>query len=75
MAGYAIDVDCNAGMIMPLLAIQQGIQSIPSELLHPAFEKLETYMRGKYREISLEELVQETVDSICRAGAQNTGHV
>ena len=32
-------------------------------------------MRGKYREISLEELVQETVDSICRAGAQNTGHV
>lgn len=30
-------------------------------------------MRGKYREISLEELVQETVDSICRAGAQNTG--
>ena len=70
-----IDVDCNAGMIMPLLAIQQGIQSIPSELIHPAFEKLETYMRGKYREISLEELVQETVDSICRAGAQNTGHV
>lgn len=59
-----VDVDCNAGMIMPLLAIQQGIQAIPSELIHPAFSRLDTYMRGRYRSISLDELVQETVKSI-----------
>lgn len=59
-----IDVDCNAGMIMPLLAIQQGIKAIPAELVHPAFSKLDTYMRGEYRVISLDELVQKTVKSI-----------
>ena len=59
-----VDVDCNAGMIMPLLAIQQGTKAIPSELIHPAFSRLDTYMRGEYRTISLEELVQKTVKSI-----------
>ena len=28
-----VDVDCNAGMIMPLLAIQQGMKAIPPELI------------------------------------------
>ena len=50
--------------IMPLLAIQQGTKAIPSELIHPAFSRLDTYMRGEYRTISLEELVQKTVKSI-----------
>ena len=51
-------------MIMPLLAIQQGTKAIPAELIHPAFSRLDTYMRGEYRTISLEELVQKTVKSI-----------
>ena len=62
-----VDVDCNAGMIMPLLAIQQGMKAIPSELIHPAFSRLDTYMRGEYRTISLQDLVQETVKSVKKA--------
>lgn len=62
-----IDVDCNAGMIMPVLAIQQGMGIIPEELIHPAFERLDTYMRGKYRSISLEELVRDTLSGIKKA--------
>lgn len=58
-----IDADCNAGMIMPLLAIQKGMGIIPKDLLHPAFEKLTTYMRG-YEIITLDELVQDTLYSI-----------
>ncbi len=65
-----IDVDCNAGMIMPLLAIQQGISSIPEELIHPAFGELITYMRGEYRKLSMEELVQKTINSIRNAEHQ-----
>ena len=62
-----IDVDCNAGMIMPLLTIQQGMSIIPEELLHPAFHRLDTYMRGRFRSISLDQLVDDTLYSIKKA--------
>lgn len=62
-----IDADCNAGMIMPLLAIQRGMSIIPKKLVHPAFSELTTYMRGDYRKISLEELVDDTFHSIIKA--------
>lgn len=58
-----IDVDCNAGMIMPLIGIQKGFDSIPKRLVHEAFFTLETYMRG-YERISLDELVEETISSM-----------
>lgn len=61
-----IDADCNAGMIMPILAIQQGMRIIPKKLIHPAFEELITYMRGKQK-ITLEELVDDTLNSIVHA--------
>lgn len=61
-----IDVDCNAGMIMPLLAIQKGMGIIPKELMHPAFSELVTYMRG-YEKITLDELVNDTLDSMAHA--------
>ena len=61
-----IDVDCNAGMIMPILGIQQGSGSIPQRLLHPAFSDLTTYMRA-YEKVTLDELVDVTVSSIQRA--------
>ena len=59
-----VDVDCNAGMIMPVIAIREGTGSIPERLQHPAFKKLDTYMRGRYREISMDELVDLTVTSV-----------
>ena len=62
-----IDVDCNAGMIMPLLTIQQGMGIIPEELIHPAFQRLDTYMRGRFRSVSLDELVDDTLYSIKKA--------
>lgn len=62
-----IDADCNAGMIMPVLAIQKGMASVPEELVHPAFKELVTYMRGSCRRVSLEELVQKTIQSIKNA--------
>ena len=65
MCGF--DVDCNAGMIMPLIAISQGIACIPEKFLHPAFDRLDTYMRGRYRTITLEDLVEMTVSSVIRA--------
>jgi len=55
-----IDADCNAGMIMPILGIQQGMRIIPTRLIHSAFDKLITYMRG-YDEIKLEDLVDDTL--------------
>lgn len=58
-----IDADCNAGMIMPVLAIQKGMCIIPKDLLHPAFEELTTYMRG-YERMTLDELVDDTLSSI-----------
>ncbi|MDE7057385.1 MAG: ADP-ribosylglycohydrolase family protein, partial [Lachnospiraceae bacterium] len=61
-----IDADCNAGMIMPILAIQKGMGIIPKKLIHPAFEELITYMRGTEK-LSLEELVDDTLNSIIHA--------
>lgn len=58
-----LDVDCNAAMVMPILAIQNGFDSIPKKLIHPAFSKLITYMRGQ-REFTLDELTETTVNSI-----------
>ncbi|MCI8418249.1 MAG: ADP-ribosylglycohydrolase family protein [Lachnospiraceae bacterium] len=61
-----VDVDCNAGMIMPILAIQQGMSIIPKKLIHPAFSELITYMRGM-RRITLEELADDTFHSMLNA--------
>lgn len=61
-----VDADCNAGMIMPVLAIQKGMRIIPEKLIHPAFHELITYMRGKSR-CTLEELVDDTLNSIRHA--------
>ncbi len=61
-----IDADCNAGMIMHILAIQKGMGIIPKKLIHPAFEELITYMRGTEK-LSLEELVDDTLNSIIHA--------
>jgi ADP-ribosylglycohydrolase len=55
-----LDADCNAGMIMPVLGIQEGMRIIPKRLIHPAFDKLITYMRS-YDEINLEDLVDDTL--------------
>ena len=61
-----VDADCNAGMIMPVPAIQKGMRIIPEKLVHPAFHELITYMRGKSR-CTLEELVDDTLNSIKHA--------
>ncbi len=67
-----VDVDCNAGMIMPVLGIQKGTGIIPQKLLHPAFTELVTYMRA-YRKITLEQLVEDTVDSIQKTNQTKGG--
>ncbi len=64
MAG--IDVDCNAAQIMTILGIQLGLESIPKKLIHPAFDRLITYLRS-YEEMTLDELVDKTVVSIQNA--------
>lgn len=61
-----VDADCNAGMIMPILAIQQGMGIIPEKLIHPAFHELVTYMRGMCK-CTLDELVDDTLNSIKHA--------
>lgn len=61
-----IDADCNAGMIMPILAIQKGMCIIPERLIHPAFSVLTTYLR-KYKRMTLDELVDDTFNSIKKA--------
>lgn len=61
-----IDVDCNAGQIMPIIGIQKGMETIPERLIHPAFDKLITYMRD-YDELTLDELIEKTVRSIKKA--------
>ncbi len=62
-----VDVDCNAGMIMPILAISRGLESVPERYLHPAFGELVTYMRGRYHQISMDELTEATVIAVQRA--------
>lgn len=61
-----VDVDCNAGMIMPILAIQKGMSIIPSKLNHPVFATLITYLRGE-KSMSLDELANDTLNSILNA--------
>lgn len=61
-----LDVDCNAGMIMPIIGIQKGMCIIPPRLIHPTFDRLITYMRG-YDEIILDELVNDTLCYIKKA--------
>ena len=62
-----LDVDCNAGMIMPIISIRQGCGLIPEEYMHPAFDRLMTYMRGEMRKITLNTLVEKTVQSVIEA--------
>lgn len=62
-----LDADCNAGMIMPVIAIREGCGSIPKEYMHPAFDRLTTYMRGEYREITLDALEEQTVQAVAWA--------
>ncbi len=61
-----IDVDCNAGQIMPIIGIQKVMETIPERLIHPAFDRLITYMRD-YDELTLDELIEKTVRSIKKA--------
>lgn len=67
-----VDVDCNAGMIMPIIAIQKGMGIIPKKLIHEAFSELITYMRA-YEKITLDELVDDTLNSTIRAKAKKGG--
>ena len=62
-----LDADCNAGMTMPVVAIRGGTDAIPEQYRHPAFEKLTTYMRGEDSEVTLDALVDKTVDSVLKA--------
>ena len=62
-----LDADCNAGMVMPVVAIREGCSSIPEKYMHPAFDKLTTYMRGGMREITMDALVDQTVQSVINA--------
>ena len=68
IAMCGLDADCNAGMIMSVVAIREGCGSIPEEYMHPAFDRLTTYMRGKMRGITMDELVDKTVKSVIRCG-------
>lgn len=58
-----IDADCNAAQILSIIGIQKGIDSIPKRLIHKNFEKIITYMRD-YKEMTLEELVEKTIDAV-----------
>jgi len=62
-----LDADCNAGMVMPIIAIREGCGSIPEKYMHPAFDRLTTYMRGEMREMTMDELEEKTVHSVIRA--------
>ena len=65
-----LDADCNAGMVMPVVAIREGCSSIPEKYIHPAFDTLTTYMRGGMREITMNALEEMTVQAV--AGALKT---
>lgn len=62
-----LDADCNAGMVMPIITITNGLSSIPEKYIHPAFAKLTTYMRGDMCEITLDELTEKTVRAVAGA--------
>ena len=54
-------------MAMPVVAIRNGCSSIPEKYIHPAFDKLTTYMRGGMRETTMDELVEKTVQAVAGA--------
>ncbi len=62
-----LDADCNAGALMPVIGIPGGLDSVPETYRHPVFGKLTTYMRGDYSELSMDRLVETTVDAAVRA--------
>ena len=53
--------------MMPVAAIRNGTGSIPEKYLHPAFDCLTTYMRGSFRKITMDELVEKTVLAVQQA--------
>lgn len=61
-----IDVDCNAAQILSIIGIQRGVGNIPDRLIHKNFEKIITYMRD-YKEMTLDELVEKTVNAVEKA--------
>lgn len=68
-----LDADCNAGMVMPVVAIRDGCSSIPEKYMHSAFDTLTTYMRGGMREITMDALVEKTVQAVIRAVETRNG--
>ena len=62
-----LDADCNAGVIMPVIGISRGSEAVPQKFQQPVFEKLTTYMRGEFAEISTEQLVDMTVSAVRHA--------
>ena len=67
-----LDADCNAGMVMPIIAIRNGCGSIPERYMHPAFDKLTTYMRGEMRETTMDALTEKTVQAVTGAMKRNS---
>ena len=62
-----MDADCNAAMVMSIISIRKGCGQIPEKYLHPAFDRLTTYMRGGMREITMDALEEKTVQAVSRA--------
>ena len=58
---------------MPIVAIREGCSSIPKEFMHPAFDSLTTYMRGKMRETTMDALEEKTVQAVGRASGTAKG--
>ena len=68
-----MDADCNAGSVMPVVAIREGCRSIPERYLHPAFGTLTTYMRGGMRETTMDALTEKTVRAVIGAEKTRSG--
>jgi len=56
------DVDCNAAQILTAIGIMRGIKGIRTEWSEPIGDNLQTYMRGNYRNLSIQSLSKETAD-------------
>ncbi|MEA4973336.1 MAG: ADP-ribosylglycohydrolase family protein [Candidatus Metalachnospira sp.] len=57
------DVDCNAAQILTAIGILHGMDKIRAEWSNPIGDSLQTYMRGKYRGLSIRSLAKETADT------------
>lgn len=57
------DVDCNAAQILTAIGILHGMDKIREEWSNPIGDSLQTYMRGKYRSLSIRSLAKETADT------------